>query len=102
MVTEDYIGLLNTDLKPLRATIEQKKPTREVLSDIEGINYFGEPLLITYENGHFEAAIEGLPESTLTYDITSEPPTSWFISFQSGTHSVHWEFFEPCISELNQ
>ena len=86
------MGLLNTDLMPLRATIEQKKPARKVLTRVDGINYFGEPLLITYENGHFEAAIEGLPESTLTFDITSEPPTSWFISFEVKSSTTLIDF----------
>ena len=97
-----FILYLTADLDTSRADIEQLKPTYEVVERNSGINYMAQHLVITYDNGHFVVAIEGLPESTLTYNITSEPPTSWFISFKSGKGVVDWEFFEPCIDEFTQ
>lgn len=65
-----------------------------------GVNYIGVPVIITYKNGRFEVAVQGVPESTLTYDVTYPPKPSWFISFYSYV-DVKWNFAEPCIYDFN-
>ena len=65
-----------------------------------GVNYIGVPVVITYDNGRFEVAVQGVPGSTLTYDVTAPPQPSWFISFYSFAE-VEWNFTEPCINDFN-
>ena len=65
-----------------------------------GVNYIGVPVVITYDNGRFEVAVQGVPGSTLTYDVTAPPQPSWFISFHSQAE-VEWKFTEPCINDFN-
>ena len=71
-----------------------------IVQSKSGVNYIGVPVVITYDNGRFEVAVQGVPESTLTYDVTAPPQPSWFISFYSYAE-VEWKFTEPCINDFN-
>ena len=63
------------------------------------INIFGEPFIVTYNNGHIEAGLKGVQESFVTYDLKAPPQTStWFIILENEEkHTVKWSFYEPCI-----
>ncbi|XP_071804776.1 uncharacterized protein [Asterias amurensis] len=67
---------------------------------VQSVNYLGVPVIMTYINGRFEVAVQGVPDSTLTYDVTSPPQPSWFVSFVTLTEA-EIIFTEPCISDFN-
>ena len=56
--------------------------------------------MITYDNGRFEVAVKGLPDSTVTHDITTPPQPSWFVTFHSKV-DVDLKFTEPCINDFD-
>ena len=65
-------------------------------------DYIGVPVIITYDDGQFEVAVQGVQESTLTSDVTSPPQPSWYVSFHTYS-AVEAEliFTEPCIDDYN-
>ncbi|XP_071804860.1 uncharacterized protein [Asterias amurensis] len=50
---------------------------REVL--FERRDYIGVPVIMTYDNGRFELAVQGVLDSTMAYDVTSPHP-SWCLT----------------------
>ena len=64
------------------------------------VNYIGVPVVITYDNGRFEVAVKGLPDSTVTHDITTPPQPSWFVTFHSKV-DVDLNITEPCINDFD-
>ena len=64
-----------------------------------GVKYIGVPIIITNDNGPFELAVQGVPDSTLTYDVTSPQPC-WFVTFEPFTEA-EFIFTEPCLNDFN-
>ena len=100
----DYVCYLHSNLFTDKAYILKPLPSSANWLTVQiknGLNYIGVPVVITYDNGRFEVAIQGVQESTRTYDVTSLPqPTSWYVSFFAAT-GVELGFTEPCINDFN-
>ncbi|XP_071803942.1 uncharacterized protein [Asterias amurensis] len=69
--------------------------------DWNNVKYIGVPVILTYDNGRFEVTVKGVQDSTLTYDVTSSPQSSWFVSFQRYDTEAEIIFNEPCINDFN-
>ena len=64
-------------------------------------DYVGVPIIVTYDNGRFEVAIQGVPDSNYAYDAQSPPQPSWFIWF-FNSDEAELNFTDPsCINDFN-
>ncbi|XP_071804409.1 uncharacterized protein [Asterias amurensis] len=64
-------------------------------------DYVGVPIIVTYDNGRFEVAIRGVPDSTYAYDAQFPSQPSLFILFFSSTET-ELNFTDPsCINDFN-
>ncbi|XP_071804652.1 uncharacterized protein [Asterias amurensis] len=81
-----------------RETPSHERVIQPITSDED---YVGVPIIVTYDNGRFEVAIQGVPDSTYAYDAQSPPQPSWFILF-FNSDETELNFTDPsCINDFN-
>ncbi|XP_071798822.1 uncharacterized protein [Asterias amurensis] len=90
---------LHADKAKIRKPPSPPSTQLELVQSKSG-NYIGVPVIITYDNGRFEVAVQGVPELTLTYDVTSPAQPSWFVSLFSSPEG-ELSFADPCINDFN-